>query len=671
MSIISALAVSCLPTQQSVSQEDDFQWVVDKFDEFKILRFRVDGFSNLSLKEKELIYYLSQAALSGRDIIYDQNSKYNLLVRRTLETIYVNYKGDRKDAQWGEFEKYLKKVWFANGIHHHYSSDKFTPGFSADYFNTIAESIPSEKYPQDYGTAADNLAFVAKVIFDPALYPVKVSQKASGDLLKSSAMNYYEGVTQREAEMFYANMANPKDKRPISYGLNSKLVKERGKLKERTWKIGGMYSQAIERIVYWLEKAAEVANGQQRKHIEKLISYYKSGDLREFDEFNILWVQDTLSRVDFVNGFTEIYGDPLGYKAAWESIVNIKDSAATRRTEIISENAQWFENNAPILKKYKKKKVKGISAKVINIAMLGGDSYPSTPKGVNLPNADWIRKDYGSKSVTIQNVNQAYAESEKGDGFLDEFVLRPTDRERITIYKTMADNLHTDLHECLGHGSGQLAPGVKGDELKQYGSVLEEARADLFGLYYSADPKMIELGLVPNKEVYKAQYSNYIMNGMMTQLVRIELGKTVEQTHMRNRQLIANWAYEHGRKDKVIEKVVEDGKTYIVVNNFEKLRRLFSELLGEIQRIKSEGDFAAGKALVEKYGVKIDRKLHEEVLTRYAGLNAQPYSGFINPVYRPVMENGEIIDIMIEYPGNYTQQMLEYSSRFSFLPTIN
>lgn len=671
MTMIAIGMTCCVPRTATEPQQEEFKWIVDKFDDIKVLQYRVNGFDQLTLQQKTLIYYLNQAALCGRDILFDQNFKYNLPIRRTLESVYLNYQGDKNAPEWSAFEKYLKKVWFANGIHHHYSNDKFTPEFSEQYFDMLIAALPEGKLPQDFGTTEELLAVVKPAIFDPALYPTRLNQAKGEDLLKTSAMNYYDGVTQREAERFYTNMARRNDPRPISYGLNSKLVKEDGKIVEKVWKEGGMYSTAIERITYWLKKAQDVAEAPQKEIIGKLIEYYQTGDLRTFDEFNILWVQDTESIVDFVNGFTENYGDPLGYKASWESLVNFKDVAATRRTQTISENAQWFEDNAPIQNKYKKKEVKGVSAKVINAAILGGDCYPATPIGINLPNADWIRKDYGSKSVTIQNITEAYSESGKGNGFLEEFMLRPEDRERITLYGTLADNLHTDLHECLGHGSGQLAPGVSRDALKQYSSVLEEMRADLFALYYLADQKLVELGITPNTEVYKAEYANYIMNGIMTQLSRIELGKDVEQTHMRNRKTNGEWAYELGKKDNVIEKKVENDKTYIVVNDYEKLRTIFGQMLREVQRIKSEGDFAAGAALIEKYGVKVDQDLHKEMLDRYAKLNIQPYSGFVNPVYTPVMEGGQIVDIIYDYPESYVQQMLDYSARYSFLPSKN
>lgn len=672
MAFISSAAFSCRPRpQEPQAVQEQFDWIVDTFDDVKVLRYRVTDFDRLPLQQKTLIYYLSQAALCGRDIIYDQNCEYNLPIRRTLEAVYVGYEGDRNDPQWAAFEKYLKKVWFANGIHHHYSSDKFIPGFSEEYFDMLVASVPEDRFPHDFGTVEELMAVIKPVMFDPSVCPVRVNQAAGVDLLQTSAMNYYDGVTQREAEAFYGRLAQRAGSEPLSYGLNSQLAKEDGRLVERVWKVGGMYSPALEKVVYWLEKAAGVADERQRKIIEALISFYNTGDLAEYNRFNILWVQDTVSTVDFVNGFTEVYGDPLGYKASWESLVNFRDDEATLRTEIISGNAQWFEDHSPIQDKYKKKEVKGVSAKVINAAFLGGDCYPSTPIGINLPNADWIRKEYGSKSVTIQNITQAYAESSKGNGFLEEFILRPEDRDRIKLYGTLADNMHTDLHECLGHGSGQLAPGVNGDELKQYGSVLEEARADLFSLYYMADPKMVELGLVPDVEVAKAEYASYISNGMMTQLARVELGKDIEQTHMRNRQMISRWAYDLGRRDNVIELVDVDGKTYVVVNDFDKLRSLFGRMLREVQRIKSEGDFFAGRKLVEKYGVKVDPVLHAQVLERYGALGIQPYAGFVNPVYTPVMEGGEIVDIEYGYPASYVEQMLDYSSRYSYLPSVN
>lgn len=667
----SALVTSACHEEQE-PKEAQARWIVDRFDDIKVLRYEVPGFAELPLDQKMLVYYLNQAALCGRDILFDQNNKYNLSIRRVLEAVYTDYPGDRTTPEWQAFEKYLKKVWFANGIHHHYSTDKFMPEFSREYFASLVEATPSTAFPQDLHPLPELMAAITPVMFDSTLYAKRVNQQEGIDMIAGSASNYYDGVTQAEAEAFYAAMADPADPEPVSYGLNSQLAKDaQGRIVERVWRVGGMYSPAIEKIVYWLGKASGVAEGRQKETIDALISYYRTGDLREYDRYNILWVQDTLSHVDFINGFTETYGDPLGYKASWEGLVNFRDDEATKRTEVISDSAQWFEDHSPVDDKYKKEEVKGVSAKVITAAILGGDCYPATPIGINLPNADWIRKEYGSKSVTIQNITHAYAEAARGNGFMEEFMLRPEDRDRIERFGTICDDLHTDLHECLGHGSGQLAPGVRGDELKNYGSTLEEARADLFALYYLADPKLVELGVIPDPEAYKAEYATYMMNGMMTQLTRIQPGKDVEEAHMRNRKLIAEWCYERGRTDSVVVREVRDGKTYIVVNDFEKLRGLFGELLREIQRIKSEGDFKAGKALVETYGVKVDPELHAEVLERYGRLNLEPYSGFVNPRYRPVMENGQIIDVQIEYVDDYPAQMLEYSKNYSFLPSRN
>ncbi len=663
-----AMAVSC----SSDNNADNFKWQIDSFDDIKVLRYKVHGFEDLTLQQKELVYYLNQAALWGRDIMFDQNFKYNLAIRRTLEAIYTSYEGDKQCEEWKSFEKYLKKVWFANGIHHHYGNDKFAPEFTEEYFHSLVAASDTSLFPTEpFGTAEALLNTITPIIFNPELYPSKLVQAGVDDVLKASSMNYYEGLTQPEAEAFYAGMAAKNDPRPISYGLNSKLVKENGRIYEKTYKVGGMYSAALEQICYWLEKAAGVAEEPQKSTILKLVEYYKTGNLRLFDEFNIAWTKDTESLIDFVNGFTEDYGDPLGRKGAWESIVNFKSIEASRRTELISDNAQWFEDHSPINPAFRKAEVKGVSAKVITAATLAGDAYPATPIGINLPNADWIRKEHGSKSVTIDNITEAYAESGKGSGFDEEFVLRKEDRERIKEYGSIGDNLHTDIHECLGHGSGQLAPGVKGGELGKYSSTLEEARADLFGLYYLGDDKLVELGLVPSFEVAKAQYAEYIMNGMMTQFSRIELGKDVVESHMQNRKLIAEWCYERGKDENVIEWIVKDGKRYVVVNDFERLRELFGEMLYEVQRIKSEGDFEAGKALVEKYAVKIDPELHKEVLERYASLGIKPYSGFINPIYTLVEEDGKVVDVKIEYPDNYVEQMLYYSKNYSNLPTLN
>ena len=662
---MTACALGFAACDQKTTETAGFQWQIDRFDDIKILRYQVPDFDSLSLQQKELIYYLSEAAVCGRDILFDQNFKHNLTIRKGLEAMYLHYIGDRTTTDFIEFEKYLKKVWFANGIHHHYSMDKFIPGFPEAFLDTLFTSIP------DKNIYAMWLKDNKKVIFDPALYAKRVNLEAGVDLLETSAMNYYSDVTQKEAEDFYAAMMHPEDKTPVSYGLNSQLVKTDGKLTERVWKSDGMYGPAIDKIVYWLEKAAGAAeNDHQKKTIESLVAYYKSGDLKTFDDYSVLWVEDD-SQVDFINGFIEVYGDPLGYKASWESLVNFKNLEATKRTAIISANAQWFEDHSPIDPQFRKPEVRGVSAKVITAAMLGGDCYPATPIGINLPNADWIRRDHGSKSVTIENITYAYAQASKGDGFNAEFVLRAEDRERMEKYGSLADNLHTDLHECLGHGSGQLAPGIRGDELRNYGSTLEEARADLFALYYIGDPKMLELGLIPSMDAAWAEYSKYIMNGLMTQLTRIQPGKNIEESHMRNRMLIAAWCYEKGKAEKVIEKVVRDGKTYVVVNDFEKLRGLFGQLLKEVQDIKSTGSFAAGQALVEDYAVKVDPVLHAEVLERYAELNLAPYSGFVNPVYEPVLENGKITDIKVIYTESYVEQMLRYSKDYSFLPSKN
>ena len=641
-------------------------WVVDKFDDIKVLRYEVPGFEKLPLQQKTLIYYLAQATKAGRDILFDQNFKYNLTVRRTLETIYNKYNGDRADANFVAMEKYLKKVWFANGIHHHYSNDKFRPEFSREWF---AEAVGKYVDPQNLPIEK---SLLLDIIFDPELYAKRLNQTDGVDMVTESACNYYEGVTMKVVDDFYAAMRDDNDPTPISYGLNSKLMKdEQGNIVEKVWKLGGMYSAAIEQIIFWLEKAAQVAEEPQKSIINALINYYRTGNLREFDRYNILWVGDNESNVDFVNGFIEDYGDPLGRKASWEGTVNFIDSLACRRTQILSANAQWFEDNAPIDPKFRKKEVKGVSAKVITVAMLGGDCFPATPIGINLPNADWIRKEYGSKSVTIDNITYAYDKAAQGNGFNEEFMLRAEDRDRIKQHGKLADDLHTDLHECLGHGSGQLAEGVKGGELKSYTSTLEEARADLFGLYYLGDPKMVEIGLIPSLDVAKAQYADYIMNGMMTQFSRIELGKDVEEAHMRNRKLIAEWCYEKGKANNVIEWVKQDGKSYIVVNDFDALRSLFGELLKEVQRIKSTGDYEAGRKLVEDYAVKIDYDLHKEVLERYAKLGLEPYSGFVNPDYELVEKDGQIVDVKLIYKTDYIEQMLHYSKDWSFLPTLN
>ena len=650
----------------------DFNYVVDQFADIQVLRYQVPGFEKLSLRQKQLLYHLSEAALMGRDILYDQNCRYNLVIRRTLEAIYRNYSGDTSSDDYRAFEIYLKRVWFANGIHHHYAEDKFVPGFSEQFFEQEVRALPISNVPLQEGESIDDfLAKLKPVIFDPNILPKRTVQSGDQDWIMASANNYYgEGVTQADVEAFYGQKkAEDQSATPISYGLNSRLEKVDGRLEEKVWKVGGLYSEAIEWIVSELEKAVPFAeNDKQAEIIETLIAYYCSGDLKTFDAYSILWVEDTESQVDFVNGFIETYGDALGLKASWESTVNFRNEEATRRTQTISENAQWFEDHSPVDARFKKKEVKGVSAKVITVAMLGGDCYPSTPIGINLPNADWIRRDHGSKSVTIENIMEAYDKASQGNGFSEEFVWSDTERNRIRQYGFITDVLHTDLHECLGHGSGQLLPGTDPDALKAYASTLEEARADLFGLYYLADPKLVELGLVPDTEAYKAEYYKYMMNGLMTQLVRIELGKDVEEAHMRNRQLIARWAFEQGKSENVVELKLREGKTFVVVNDYEKLRALFGKLLAEVQRIKSEGDYEAGRALVENYGVKIDPALHREVRERYEQLHLSPYKGFVNPVMHVVKdENDAISDITLDYTENYVEQMLRYSENYSFL----
>ena len=666
------------PKTDVASQEadKDFNYVVDKFADLEILRYKVPGFESLSLRQKQLLYHLSEAALMGRDIFFDQNGRYNLAIRRTLEAIYINYEGDREEPQFKALETYLKRVWFASGIHHHYALDKFRPEFSVDFFTSCVKGLSPDKLPLREGQSVERfLEEISPVIFDSKVMPKRSAQSGDGDLIKASSNNYYGGdISQKEVEDYYAKLKIGQDTiRPISYGLNSRLVKEDGQIKEKVWKVGGLYSSAIERIVERLRMAIPFAeNDAQRAIIEKLIAYYETGDLKTFDAYSVLWVEDTASEVDFVNGFIETYGDPLGMKASWESTVNFINKEATKRTRIISDNAQWFEDHSPVDKRFKKERVKGVSAKVITVSMLGGDCYPSTPIGINLPNADWIRRDHGSKSVTIENITEAYDKASQGNGFSEEFVWSDKEREAMRRYGFLTDNLHTDLHECLGHGSGKLLDDTDPNALKAYSSTLEEARADLFGLYYLGDPKLVELGLLPDNEAYKAEYYKYIMNGLMTQLVRIELDKDVEEAHMRNRQLIAKWVYEKGKSEGVISFEKKEGKTYVVVNDYLKLRALFGELLAEVQRIKSEGDFAAGKALVENYGVKIDPELHAEVLERYARLNLAPYKGFVNPVMREVKgANGTVTDIVLDYTEGYAEQMLRYSRDYSFLPTYN
>lgn len=669
-----SLLTACGGNPKTTAEAEKFDYTVEQFADLQILRYRVPGFEDLSLKQKELVYYLTEAALQGRDILFDQNGKYNLTIRRMLEAVYTGYKGDKNTPDFKAVEVYLKRVWFSNGIHHHYGSEKFVPGFTPEFFRQAVQSVDAATLPLAEGQTVEQLCEeVFPVIFDPTVMPKRVNQAAGEDLVLTSACNYYDGVTQQEAEDFYNALKNPQDETPVSYGLNSRLVKEDGKIQEKVWKVGGLYGQALEKIVYWLRKAEGVAETPEQKAvIAKLMEFYETGDLKTFDEYAILWVKDLNSRIDFVNGFTESYGDPLGMKASWESLVNFKDLEATRRTELISGNAQWFEDHSPVDGQFKKEKVKGVSAKVITAAILAGDLYPATAIGINLPNANWIRSHHGSKSVTIGNITDAYNKAAHGNGFNEEFVYSDAELQLIDKYADVTDELHTDLHECLGHGSGKLLPGVDPDALKAYGSTIEEARADLFGLYYVADPKLVELGLTPSADAYKAQYYTYLMNGLMTQLVRIEPGNNVEEAHMRNRQLIARWVYEKGAAEKVVELVKKDGKTYVVINDYEKVRDLFGRLLAEIQRIKSTGDYAGAHDLVEAYAVKVDPALHAEVLERYKKLNLAPYKGFVNPKYEAVTDaDGTITDVTVTYDEGYAEQMLRYSKDYSTLPSVN
>ena len=660
MIIVSGLGLA-LTSCGSKTGDPQFKYSIDEFADIEVLRYQIPGWEDLSLQQKEYIYHLCEAAKSGRDITWDQNFAYNLEIRHLLENILENYEGERKGEEWDAFLVYAKRVFFSNGIHHHYANDKILPGCSRAYFTSLAQAV---------GADTENMTYLFDVIFDPDLFPTQQYQGTDKDLVQASAVNFYDGVTAQEVNDFYAKMEDPNDPHPISYGLNSKLVKEDGKIVELTWKADGLYGPAIETIIGHLEAAREVAeNDIQKKYIDELVDYYRTGDLRMWDQYNITWVGDTQSDVDFVNGFVEDYDDPLGRKASWEGIVNFRDREASKRTELISGNAQWFEDHSPIDPRFKKKEVKGVSAKVINVAVIAGDNYPATAIGINLPNADWIRKEHGSKSVTIANITDAYAlaSEQRPKSVLSEFAWDQAEIDLCKQYGNVTDNLHTDLHECLGHGSGQLLPGTPANALKEFTSTLEEARADLFGLYYMADPKLVELGLLDSPEAYKASYMSYIRNGIMTQFSRVELGKQNTEAHMQNRKLIADWCYEHGQADNVIEKKVRDGKTYFVVNDFEKLRGLFGELLAEIQRIKSEGDYEAGKALVLKYAVNIDPELHKEVLTRYASLGLKPYRGFINPDIVPVVKDGKVVDYKIVYGDDFLQQQLQYGKQYRTL----
>ena len=654
-----AAAVSC--GNNSKKSDSDFKYLIDEFADIKIMRYQIPGWNRLSLKQKEYIYHLSEAAKFGWDIYWDQNCKDNLAVRKVLQNILENYKGDRNSKEFADFQEYAKRVFFSSGIHHHYAEDKFFPECSKEYFRSLMESVGD-------GASCDK---ILDVVYSENKYAQRRSSAKEGDIVALSSVNFYDNVTRDEVEKYYAGIVDPKDPEPISYGLNTKVVKGAdGVIREESWKVGGIYGPALEKICEELEKAKAVAeNDTQRKEISELQEYYRTGDLKLWDKYNITWVTDTLGIVDFTNGFVEDYNDPLGRKAYWESLVNVKDSAASARTELLSANAQWFEDHAPIDLRFKKKNVKGISAKVIDATCLGGGCYPATPIGINLPNADWIRKEYGSKSVTIANITHAYdaAANESPKSVLDEFAYSDEEKAAQRKYGNFDDEIHTDLHECLGHGSGQLLPGVSANAMGEFASALEEARADLFGLYYIADPKLVELGILPNMEAYKPQYSNYIRNGLMVQTNRIELGRQITEAHMQNRQLIAAWCYEQGLSGNVIEKKVRDGKTYFVVNDYEALRGLFGKLLAEIQRIKSEGDYEAGKALIQKYAVDIDPVLHKEVRDRYTALGLKPYGGFVNPEIVPVVKDGKVVDYKVEYPDDFLGQMLQYCHKYSTL----
>ena len=652
---LAAALVSC-----NEKKAADFKYLVDEFADLKIMRYKVPGWNELTLQQKEYVYHLAEAAKYGRDIIWMQNCKDNLAVRKVVENIIANYKGDRECADYKAFETYAKRLFFSNGIHHHYAEDKFFPECSQEYFASLMTAV---------GCEAECEALLP-VIYDPAIYPARKVMDGS-DIVAESAVNFYEGVTRAEVEALYASMIDPEDKTPVSYGLNSRVVKgEDGVVREEVYKVGGLYGPALEKIIAELEKAAQVAeNETQKAYTADLIEYYRTGDLKLWDKYNVQWVKDTLGTIDFVNGFVEDYNDPLGRKATWEGLVNFKDNEASKRTELISDNAQWFEDNSPVDARFKKAQVKGVTAKVINVAVLAGDCYPAAPIGINLPNADWIRREHGSKSVTIANLTSAYdmAAQESPKSMLSEFAWSEDEIAMAKKYSALTDDLHTDLHECLGHGSGQLLPTTSPNALGEYSSALEETRADLFGLYYLADPKLVELGILPDMEAYKAQYSSYIRNGIFTQFTRVELGKKNMEAHMQNRKLIADWCYEKGLENNVIEKKVRDGKTYFVVNDFEALRGLFGELLAEVQRIKSEGDYEAGKALVETYAVNIDPELHKEVKERYAALNLRPYGGFLNPEIVPVVKDGEVVDYEIRYAENFIDQMMEYGQKYATL----
>ena len=649
---------------------DDFEYFVEQFDDIRVLRYNLPGFESLPLRQKELIYYLSQAALCGRDILWDQNFRFNMKIRKTIESILEYYSGDRLTDEYKTFLAYSKKVLFSNGIHHHYSNDKMIPVFTKKYFARLILDIEQKNLPLASGqTGTDLISILTPVIFDKKLFGRKVEQKKGADLIIESAINLYEGVNQKEVEAFYAGKIDRRDPHPVALGLNSKVVKKNGKIVEEVYRSGGRYGSVIDQIIKWLEKAIIVSDSDiQRKEIGLLIEFYKSGDLKIWDEFNVLWVRDSESEVDYNNGFIETYNDPLGMKATWEAIVNYTDSEATKRTRIITANAQWFEDNSPVQQQYKKEKVTGVAAKVINIAMLGGDCYPASPLGINLPNSNWIRKEIGSKSVSLANIAHAYDITSLGNGFLEEFAADQAEFDRIKKYGSLADALHTDLHECVGHASGKLAEGTDVHALKNYASPLEEARADLFALYYIMDKKLLDLGLLPDEDAAKASYDTYLRSGLLTQIVRIKPGKYIEEAHMRNRAAISHWVYEQGRASNIVEIFKRGGKSYVRINNYSRLRNLFGEMLKEIQRIKSEGDYESGKRIIENWGVKIDQDLHAEILARYEKLNLAPYTGFVNPRLIPVFNGeGEINDVKVEYETDYLGQMLYYGKEYSFL----
>lgn len=661
--------------QQKQNETKEFKFFVEQFADIAIGRFQIPGFEDLTLQQKKLLYYLYQAALSGRDIIWDQNFKHNLLIRRTLENIVKNYQGNHDSENFKQFMVYTKRVWFSNGIHHHYSTDKIIPNFPKEYFSELIKNSPGSVFPLSQGETLDNfISRITPLVFDPAIAPKRVNLDPNADMVTQSANNFYKGITQKEAEDFYKKIINNEDPTPISYGLNSQLEKKDGQIVENVWKVGGMYGKAVEQIVYWLEKAADVAeNDVQKNVLDLLINYYKTGDLKVFDDYSIAWTKDMVSRIDAVNGFIETYGDPLGYRASYESVVSFRDEEATRRVEIISKNAQWFEDNSTIPDEYKKKEVKGISGKVITVVALGGASSPNPPLGINLPNANWIRKLHGSKSVTLGNISDAYEKVTEKGGLVDEYAYSQEEIDLHKKYGTLVDAIHTDLHEIVGHGSGLLKPGVgtPKETLKNYAAVLEEQRADLVALYFFMDPRLVELGLLPSPEAGKEAYNYAIRNGLLQQLRRIKLGDNIEQSHMRGRQLTAKWAFELGKAENVIEKKIKNNKTYFVINDYQKLRTIFGKMLRENQRIKSEGDYEAAKNLVETYGVKVDYQLHKEVLERFEKLGIAPYTGFICPVLQPVMKDDEIVDIRVEYPMDFTGQMLFYGEKYSFLPIEN